>query len=248
VVGKPDVGERGEGVRILHDAAALDAWARDGAPADAILQRYAPGEEFGVFWVRRPSEPRGRIFSITAKRFTAVEGDGRRTLEELILADDRAVCQAPLYLERFAGGLDRVPAAGERVPLVEVGNHCRGTLFLDGRHLATPELEARISEIAASVPGFCFGRFDLRAPSVDHFRAGRELAVLELNGVTAEATHIYQPGASLWAAWRTLAEQWRLAFAIGAENVRLGARASSARELAALLGERARHRRRATVR
>jgi hypothetical protein len=106
----------------------------------------------------------------------------------------------------------------------------------------TPELEARIDAIASSVPGFCFGRFDLRAPSVEHFRAGRDLAVLELNGVTAEATHIYQPGASLLAAWRTLAEQWRLAFAIGAENVRLGARAWTARELAALLAERSRRR------
>lgn len=247
VVGKPDVGERGEGVRILRDAAALDSWARDEAPADAILQRYAPGEEFGVFWVHHPAEPQGRIFSITTKSFTAVVGDGRSTLEELILGDDRAVCQAPLYLERFAGGLERVPAAGERVPLVEVGNHCRGTLFLDGRHLATPELEARIGEIAAAIPGFWFGRFDLRAPSVERFRAGRDLAVLELNGVTAEATHIYQPGASLFAAWRTLAEQWRLAFAIGAENVRRGARAASARELAALLAERSRRRRAAAV-
>lgn len=247
VVGKPDVGERGEGVRILRDEEALAAWARDEAPADAILQRYAPGEEFGVFWVRRPSEPRGRIFSVTAKRFTSVEGDGRHTLEELILADDRAVCQAPLYLERFAESLDRVPVAGERVPLVEVGNHCRGTLFLDGRGLVTPELEARIEAIASSVPGFCFGRFDLRVPSVEHLRAGRDLAVLELNGVTAEATHIYQPGASLLAAWRTLAEQWRLAFAIGAENVRLGARARTARELAALLAERSRRRRAAAA-
>lgn len=243
VVGKPDVGERGEGVRILRDVEALATWARDEAPADAILQRYAPGEEFGVFWLRHPSAPRGRIFSITAKHFTAVEGDGRRTLEELILADDRAVCQAPLYLERFAGSLDRVPAAGERVPLVEIGNHCRGTLFLDGRSLVTPELEARIDALAATVPGFCFGRFDLRAPTIEDFRAGRHLAVLELNGVTAEATHIYQPGASLGAAWRTLAEQWRLAFEIGAENVRRGERACTARELGALLAERSRRRR-----
>jgi membrane protein DedA with SNARE-associated domain len=240
LVGKPDVGERGEGVTVLRDPDALDAWARS-APAAAILQRYAPGEEFGVFYVRRPSEPAGRIFSITAKRFPFVTGDGHRTLEQLILADERAVCQAPLHLERHADALDRVPAAGERVELVEVGNHCRGTTFLDGRDLETPALAARIDELARSFPGFWFGRFDLRAPSVEAFRAGRDLAVLEINGVTSEATHVYAPGASLWAAWRTLAEQWRLAYEIGAENFARGARPARLPELLDLLARRRHH-------
>ena len=35
--------------------------------------------EFGVFYYRYPSEPHGRIFSVTEKKFPAVVGDGRRT-------------------------------------------------------------------------------------------------------------------------------------------------------------------------
>ena len=241
LVGKPDVGERGEGVTVLRSTAALDAWARAADP-ESILQAYAPGEEFGVFYVRRPSEPAGRIFSITCKAFPGVTGDGRSTLERLILADERAVCQAPIHLERLADRLDEVPPPGVRVPLVEVGNHCRGTEFRDGRALATPELERRIDEIARALDGFYFGRFDLRAPSVEEFRAGHGLAVLEVNGVTSEATHIYEPGASLLAAWRTLRAQWRLAFEIGAENVARGVRTTPARDLLALLGERRRRR------
>jgi len=244
VVGKPDVGERGEGVTIVRDAEELRSWARV-APREAILQRYVPGVEFGVFYVRRPEEPAGWIFSVTEKEFPAVTGDGHQTLEELILADDRAVCQAPLYLARNAHQLDDVPARGERVRLVEIGNHCRGTIFRDGRHLVTPQLTARIEEIAGSLPDFHFGRFDLRAPSLEDFRSGRELAVLEVNGVTSEATHIYQPGGSLLAAYRTLFEQWRLAFAIGASNVERGARPTPLGELVELLVER-RRRARAT--
>ncbi|MBZ0101171.1 MAG: VTT domain-containing protein [Thermoanaerobaculia bacterium] len=241
VVGKPDAGERGEGVRILRHAEALDAWAL-AAPREAILQIWVPGVELGVFYVRQPGAAAGRIFSITRKEFPAVFGDGQRTLEELVLADERAVCQAPTYLERLADRLLDVPAAGERVELVDVGNHCKGALFLDGRELETPELAARIDEIARSFDGFHFGRFDLRAPSLDHFRAGRELAVLEVNGVTSEATHIYHPGASLLAGWRTLFAQWRLAFEIGAANARHGARPAGVRELLALLAERRRRR------
>jgi membrane protein DedA with SNARE-associated domain len=241
MVGKPDVGERGEGVTILRSEAELDEWARAAAP-ESILQAYAPGEEFGVFYVRRPSEPAGRIFSITSKSFPAVTGDGRSTLERLILSDERAVCQAAIHLEHLADRLDEVPAAGARVALVEVGNHCRGTVFRDGRALATPALERRVDEIARGLDGFYLGRFDLRAPSVAAFRAGRDLAVIEVNGVTSEATHIYEPGASLLAAWRTLREQWRLAFEIGAENAARGTRPVPARELLAMLGERRRRR------
>ncbi len=244
LVGKPDVGERGAGVAILSREVELRDWLRF-APPTVLLQEYVPGEEFGVFYVRHPGGARGRIFSITAKRFPVVVGDGRRTLEELILADPRAVAQAPIHLERHAARLDEIPATGVEIPLVEIGNHCRGTVFLDGREHTTPELERRIDEIARSFEGFYFGRFDLRAPSLAALRAGSGLRVLELNGVTSEATHIYQPGASLLGAYRTLFAQWRLAFAIGAENVRAGARVTPARHLLALLAER--RRRSATI-
>jgi len=241
VVGKPDVGERGEGVRILRSTAELESWARDADPV-SLLQEHVAGEELGVFWLRRPGEASGSIFSITRKEFTAVRGDGRSTLEELILGDDRAVCQARLHLEANVERLDTVPAAGEVVRLVEIGNHCKGTIFRDGRDLATPELARRVEEIATSVPGFWFGRLDLRAPTLEAFRAGRDLKVLEINGVTSEATHVYEPGASLWRAWSTLFEQWRLAYEIARENVRRGARPAPLGELVGLLVERRRRR------
>ena len=40
--------------------------------------------------------------------------------------------------------------------------------------------------------------------------------VIELNGVTSEATHIYDPAVSLLDAYRALFTQWRIAFEIGA--------------------------------
>jgi hypothetical protein len=78
--------------------------------------------------------------------------------------------------------------------------------------------------------GFYFGRYDVRARSVEDFSAGR-FTVIELNGVTSEATHIYDPRIGLVEAYRALFEQWRLAFEIGAENVRRGAETTSIREL-----------------
>ena len=62
-------------------------------------------------------------------------------------------------------------------------------------------------------------------------------AVIELNGVTSEATHIYHPGTPLTTAYRVLMEQWRLAFDIGAENRRRGVAPTSIRVLVELARE-----------
>lgn len=219
---KPDVGQRGSGVRIVRDEAELEERLRE-AQVDWIVQEYVGGPEFGVFWVREPGAPRGRIFSITEKRLPEVVGDGRHTLEELVLLDERAVAIAPTYLRLHPDRLQEVPAAGETIRLVEVGTHCRGAVFLDGTHLATPELTARIEALSRQFEGFCFGRYDLRAASEEALREGRDFKVLELNGLASEATHIYDPNVPLREAYRVLFEQWRLAFEIGMANRAAGA-------------------------
>ncbi len=231
IVLKPDVGQRGSGVRIFRERAALDRFLTEEMAVDHVAQEFVGGVELGVFWVRGPRDARGRIFSITEKRMPAVIGDGRRTLEQLILADERAVCVAPVYLARHAARAQDVVAAGERVQLVELGTHCRGAEFLDGERLKTPQLEDAIDAVSASFDGFCFGRYDVRAPSLDHFRRGEGLKVIELNGVTSEATHVYDPRHGLRAAYRVLFEQWRLAFEIGAANAAAGAATTPALEL-----------------
>ena len=56
---------------------------------------------------------------------------------------------------------------------------------------------------------------------------------MELNGVSAEATNLYDARNSLIDAYRILFEQWRHAFAIGALQRRRGVPAPSLREIAA---------------
>ena len=235
IVLKPDRGERGSGVVIARDAMAVEAALR-AEPGPLIVQAYVPGIEWGVFYVRRPGEARGEIFAITDKRMVHVVGDGRSTLERLILADDRAIGMARFFLEKFGARLNEVPAAGERVALSELGTHCRGALFLDGGHLLTPELTAAVEKVSRGYDGFHFGRYDLRADSLEAMQAGR-FKVIELNGVTSEATSMYDPKHSVWFGWRTLCWQWRVAFEIGAANRRAGARVWTWREVRQLLRE-----------
>lgn len=230
VVLKPDQGQRGTGVAVIRSPEETARYLSH-TQVDTIIQEYAPGSEFGVFYYRRPDEEQGSIFSITEKRMPFVTGDGVSTLEKLILADERAVCMARFLLDKHKTRASEVPAKGEHVQLVEIGTHCKGALFLDGAWIKTPELTRRIDEISRSFAGFHFGRFDIRTPSVDDFRAGRNFKIVELNGVTSEATHIYDPSNSLFEAYRVLFEQWRLAFEIGAKNRERGVKPSSLCEL-----------------
>jgi pimeloyl-ACP methyl ester carboxylesterase/membrane protein DedA with SNARE-associated domain len=232
VVLKPDQGQRGTGVSIVRSAGALEGAVR-AAPNDTVLQAFVPGVEFGVFYVRRLRDPMGRIVSITEKRLPEVVGDGQRTLQRLILDDDRAVAMWRIYSRANDEHLLDVVPAGEAVRICEIGAHCRGAVFIDARALVTPALVAAIDQSARAMSGFFFGRFDVRSPSIDDFRAGR-FTILELNGVTSEPVHIYDPAIGLLAAYRALAASWALAFAIGAEQAAAGARVWRPRDLAKL--------------
>lgn len=221
VILKPDVGERGVGVAILktdRDARAYFLKSLD----HIIVQQYVKGLEFGIFYYRFPEEETGHIYSITDKRFIAVSGDGEKTVEQLILDDPRAVAMAPFFIKKHAGRLFDVLSPKTFLTLAEIGTHSRGCLFLDGTRLATPELTAAIDRISQAYPGFYFGRYDVRVPSVRHLQRGEGIRVIELNGITSEATNIYDPKNSLFEAYRILFRQWDLASEIARQNRKSG--------------------------
>jgi len=227
---KPDVGQRGRGVFVARSEAEIRDYLTR-FKGDVIAQRYVDGEEFGVFVARAPHEAAPRILSIVHKTFPSVTGDGRQPLRELILGDARAKLISALLFTRWASELERVPAAGEVIKLVEIGAHCRGSLFLDAGEHATPELVLTLTRLLDAVPGYAFGRMDLRVPSVAHFRRGEGLQVLELNGVSAESAHIYHPDTPLMDGYRAMFRQWSTAFAIGDAFARRGTPTTSAFEL-----------------
>ncbi len=113
--------------------------------------------------------------------------------------------------------------------------HSGGVICVDGAHHGTSALEDAVERVARGCDGFYFGRLDLRAPSLESFHQGRDFKVLELNGVTSEATHVYDRQYSVWFAWRVLGEQWRLAFELGALNRDRGHAPAKVSELVRLL-------------
>ncbi|MDB6066415.1 MAG: hypothetical protein JWR26_2623 [Pedosphaera sp.] len=219
---KPDVGQRGVGVKLIRTATQAAAYL-DHTSAPLILQRYAPGPyEIGIFYYRLPGESRGNIFAITEKLFPVITGDGKHIVEELIWSDPRARFIAARYLQRLGARRTEVLRAGETIKLVQAGNHAQGCIFQDGARLWSGPLEATIDAISQKVDGFFIGRYDIRYASEEDLRLGRNFQIIELNGAASEATSIYDARNSLWSAYKTLFRQWNLVFAIGAANRRLG--------------------------
>ena len=215
---KPDCGNRGSGVKVIHNnEEAVDYLRKIQAPV--IMQRYVPGpKEAGVFYYRYPTQDRGQLFAITEKIFPKVTGDGKSTLEQLIWNDKRAYIIADKYLERFAADLNTIPAKGEDWQLVQAGNHAQGCIFYDGWHLASDELTESMDQVAKGLNEFYFGRFDIRYEKDEDLKDGKNFKILEVNGFASEATSIYDPRNSLWRAYSTLFRQWRIVFKIGAQN------------------------------
>ena len=220
IVVKPDIGQNGAGVKILRDGSALAQWLSAYPPeTKIILQKYIDDEgEAGVFYVRNPKEPHGTIPSLTLKYLPSVHGDGVSTLRALILRDPRARHLAHLYFARHLNRLDRILPKGRRLRLVSVGNHCRGAIFRNGAAHITPALAAAFDAIAKEIPGFYFGRFDVKFKTLSDLEEGKNFTILEINGADSEMTHIWDADESLLGAYASLYRQYRCAFEIGACN------------------------------
>jgi hypothetical protein len=235
VVLKPNQGERGSGVRCAqsetHARSILESNRHD-----ILVQQCHPGPyEAGVFYIRRPDEDHGRIYSITDKFFPYVTGDGVTTIESLVLKDRRLRLQFDIFRRRHQQRWYEQLAEGQRLRLAFAGNHCQGTMFRDGTHLWAKPLEERIDQIAQSMEGFYYGRFDIMYSDADAFRAGEDLTIIEVNGSTSESTNIYDPSFSPIKSWRILANQLAWGYRIGHVFRKRGARPVTLRTMVTLV-------------
>jgi hypothetical protein len=221
VIFKPDLGERGWMVRKITSQPDIDRYLTE-IKIDFLVQELVELPlEFGVYYVRFPSEENGFVNSITAKEFLFIEGDGKKTIRQLILDKDRARLQWQTLKEVYKDRLEEVLGTGKKIELVSIGNHCLGTKFLNGNHLITAKLSASFDHISKQIKGFYFGRYDLRCSTLIDLENGN-VKIVELNGCGAEPAHIYQPGSSLREACSVLVKHWRNMYRISVENHKRG--------------------------
>jgi hypothetical protein len=236
LIAKPDVGERGFLVKKIHTQEELRLHL-EVYPVDFIIQAFLPHPlEMTVLFHRFPGQSRVSITSVCVKEFLSVRGDGQATVAELMARDLRSALQLPRFQQQNPALMEAVLPDGEQLLLEPIGNHIRGTKFLNGNHLIDADLETTFSEVCRSMNGVLYGRFDLKTHSPEALRQG-EFQVMELNGVLGEPAHVYDPAFGMWRAYRDLYRHWHILYRLHRAQKRAGIYPDTHRKAWALMQE-----------
>ena len=232
-IAKPDIGGRGRKIEIIKSFSELETYHHKVNEDYMIQEIISYPLEFGIFYVRMPWEKIGEIVSVSKKEFLEVIGDGKSTMKELMSKNYRASIQIERLSQRI--NMDEILPINEHRIIEPIGNHCRGTIFRDHGHLITPELSAVFDKICLQIEGFYYGRFDLRVKSIEDLIQGNHIQIMELNGLTSDPAHIFDPNARLRDALAVQISNCKKSFRIASYNLKHGAKTTSIFKLCRLI-------------
>ncbi len=219
---KPDIGERGMGVKKIDDEAQLREYALH-IPVPFLVQEFIPYEkEAGIFYCKPPGTQKGFISGIVNKEPVTVTGDGISTLAMLVRSNDRYYLQWKQITAMYPHLLDQVIEKGRYIVLVPYGNHCRGSKFTDETFRVNSRLTDAIDQICSRIPEFYYGRLDIRFRDWESLERAENFSIIEVNGSGSEPTHIYDPAHSIFFAWKEIIRHWDLLYRISKANNKKG--------------------------
>lgn len=217
---KPDIGFRGLLVKRIKTKNDLITYLKKHRKLHLIAQEYINYEnECGILYHRIPTNSKGEITSITLKKYLTITGNGTSTLKELIQKHKRANLYLPLLKELHYKNFDVVLKNNEKKVLSVIGNHSKGTQFINGNHLITPELEFAVDQLFQQIPNWFYGRLDLKYNSIEELIQLKNFKIIEINGIISEPTHIYDPtNSTYFNALKDIRKHWKIVFKIATLN------------------------------
>ncbi len=230
-VAKPDFGQRGVGIELIHNQHDWESYLITNNSPIQIQEYVDLPLEFGVFYYRFPEQEKGEILGITGKRFLSIQGNGKKTLKQLIIEKKRALKRKAYLFDKFHENLNDVLPKGHEIVLEEIGNHSRGTEFFDASDVATQEILNSIEAQARCIPQFYYGRWDVKTESIEAFQKGH-FVTLEINGTNSEATHIYDKDYTLFDAYGKVLKKLDIQYKIATSNAERGGKTHSTWQLA----------------
>lgn len=236
---KPDKGMKGLGVQLIKSKEDLEATLSN-ISFDFIIQEYIDfPNEVGVFYVRLPSQTKGKVTGIGAKKFIQIVGDGVSTIQQQILKQPNLSIHYPFFQKTYdAALLSKVLDKGEVFNLLSFGNRLRGSEAIDLSDWLTDTLNECFDNICSSVDGFYYGRFDIRFNSKEELENGQNFKIIELNGVSSDPFHVFdQNQFSLFSSWKELSRHYIMLGKVCYENYQQGNKPLSFWEAKSLLKE-----------
>ena len=220
---KPDIGFRGLLVKKINSEKELQVYLKKYNTINLIIQEFITYKnECGIFYYKIPGYKKGHITSLTLKKYLTVIGDGNSTLLELIKKNERAKNYLNLVIALNNKNLALIPKINEEIILNVIGNHSKGTQFINGNYLINNKLENVLNTINSSISGWYYGRIDLKYNSFEELLEGEKLKILEINGVISEPTHIYDASKGTYLkALKSIKDHWKIIYKIAIKNKQL---------------------------
>jgi hypothetical protein len=226
VVAKPLDLQRGKFVEIIKNAIELKDYSLKFSKAFIVQEFIDLPLELAILYSRMPNCESGIVSSITYKEFLSVVGDGKQTIEALLWSNIRAQLIWSDIKKNTKVDLQHVLPKDETLVIEKIGNHCRGTIFKNAMSYDKQKVAKVMEDILKDFDGFYYGRFDLKVKGEQDLYEGKNIKILELNGVNADAAHIFDPNYGLIQAYKDVAWHWKRMSNIARYNYNVGHRPS----------------------
>ncbi|MGV6844736.1 MAG: D-alanine--D-alanine ligase [Lutibacter sp.] len=219
LIAKPDIGFKGLLVQLIKNENDLKNYLNKYNSIAIIIQEYINfPNECGIFYVKMPSEKSGKITSITLKNLPTITGNGISTLEELIQNDSKIKLYSNLF-KKLDLPFQSIIEKDKKIVLNVVGNHCKGSTFLNGNFLISNELEDSLNALFNQIPEFYYGRLDIKYDTFENLLNLKNFKIIELNGIISEPTHIYDSTkVNYFEALKSIREHWNYIYKIAKLN------------------------------
>lgn len=238
IVCKPNIGERGINVEKIDSESDLIAFMENKNEVILIQEFIDYPIELGIFYHRFPITKKDGITSVVRKEFLSITGNGKHTFGKLVQANIRAYGRVSYLKNKYKSKWNLIIPEGISYKLEPIGNHNRGTKFMDGNHLINEKLVAVFREISKPLNGYYYGRFDMKVKSLEDLYKGENIKIIELNGTNSEPAHIYDPDFPLLKAYKVIIQHMRLVYDISMENRKLGFKPATFTQIVSALYKR----------
>ncbi len=219
---KPEVAGQGILLRKIDNEEELESYHKK-MPVEYIVQQMVNYPmEVSLFYYRFPNQPQGSITGFLHKIPLQVTGDGKCTLEQLIMKHHKAHKRVNELRSKHGMNFDKVLPAGEKYMLSYAANHNRGAHFINLHTQIDERLVSILDKISLDVNDFFYGRYDIMCASVEDLKQGKNFSILEYNGCGAEPNHFYDTGYSLSGAYKEILKHWKALYKISRYNNKHG--------------------------
>ena len=215
---KPEIGGQGILFRKIDDEASFKHY-HSLVPVEYIVQKMVHYPiEVSVFHIRHPKETKGIITGFLHKIPLQVLGDGKHTLEQLVMLNPKAEKRHNDLHSRHAEMWNNILPKNEKYILSYAANHNRGAHFIDLKEHINDDLVAVFDKLSLGINDFFYGRYDIMCNSIEELQQGKNFTILEYNGCGAEPNHFYDTGYTLGKAYKEILKHWKALYTISKYN------------------------------